>query len=331
MNNLILHKIVIYLKKKPSLAKLFFYIHDYRLLINTSNSHFDELYNLYGNKNWSKITNNLRSVQAMFRLKIPHRNNTTPMDYAIKNGHLKIIKWLYNEKSMTCNKNSFSTAVIHGHFKVIKWLYKNILSQESDEYLQNKEFTHSLFYDATENGHLHIAKWLNKKLNILNNSMSQMLIHEIIDEVIYNRQIHILKWFNRLNVFDNYNYIFNELDTLTDNANNLKFIKWLVKHVCCSVTVNIIDYAARYNQLKIIKWFHKHRIDCMCNRLALIKAAKYGHLKTLKYLHKNYKDKCNISVLDNAKDHPHIIKWLKKHCHCATKNRFYNTKYQLKF
>ena len=81
MNNLIVHKIVTYLKN-PRIAKLFFFFADYRSLINTSNSHFDELYDLYGNKEWYKITNNIRSVQSMFRLKIFSYYPTIPMDYA---------------------------------------------------------------------------------------------------------------------------------------------------------------------------------------------------------------------------------------------------------
>ena len=123
MNNLILHKIVTYLKI-PRIAKLFFYINDYRLLINSSNSHFDELYDTYGNKDWSKITNNIRSVQAMLRLKIPRLYNTDPIDHAIKNGHLEIVKWLHENHGETCSIYAMHFAALGGHLEVIDWLHK---------------------------------------------------------------------------------------------------------------------------------------------------------------------------------------------------------------
>ena len=196
MNNLILHKIVIYLKKKPSLAKLFFYINDYRLLVNTSNSHFDELYALYGTKKWDKIIYNLRSTQAIFRLNsflflnyeiviayaseqghletvkwlhkefkrlhIDQEIGPFAMNWASKNGHLEVLKWLH-DNDYNCSANAIDDAAKYGHFKVVKWLLERIPNDERNQV--NTEFTPWAIIDAAKYNHIEIVKflYLNRK------------------------------------------------------------------------------------------------------------------------------------------------------------------------
>ena len=151
MNNLIVHKIIKYVRK-AEIAKIFFYFLDYRILINSSNFHFDELYDLYGNKDWEKIPNNIRSVESMFRLKIPFiYSRRGPMDYAAQNGHLKIIKWLHKSGGM-CTTDAMDSAATYGHLEVVKWLHENRTEGCT---------TYAMDY-AVINGHLEVVKWLHE-------------------------------------------------------------------------------------------------------------------------------------------------------------------------
>ena len=179
MNNLIIHKIVKYVKS-PRIAKLFFNFPDYRRLINSSNSHYDELYELYGNKIWRKITNNLRSVQSMYRLKIPFNNICDPMNYAARNGHLEIVKWLHENRKEGCTKDAMNMAAEKGHLKVIKWLHKN----------RQEGCTSDAMNLAAEEGHLRVIKWLHKNKK---EGCTKYAIHW----AIRNGHLEIAKWIHK--------------------------------------------------------------------------------------------------------------------------------------
>ena len=190
MNNLILHKIIIYLKT-PRIAKLFFYFSDYQRLINSSNYHFDELYNLYGNKSWYDIPNNIRAVQAMFRLKIPYPyDQADPMDFAAANGHLEVVKWLhqYQELSINespysiCSKCAMNKAAEKGHLEIIKWLHEN----------RTEGCTIDAMNGAALNGHLEIIKWLhqNRKEGCNQWAMAAAAVEK--------GHLEVIKWLERM-------------------------------------------------------------------------------------------------------------------------------------
>ena len=152
MNNLIIHKIVIYLRR-PRIAKLFFFFSDYRRLINSSNYHYDELFDLYGNKKWENI-NKLRSVQSMFRFKIPYFDSVDPMNLAAKNGHLEIVKWLH-ESGGICTTFAMDLAAYNGHLEIVKWLHEN----------RQEGCTKNAMDYAALTDNLKIIKWLHENRN----------------------------------------------------------------------------------------------------------------------------------------------------------------------
>ena len=153
--NIIIHKIVKYVEN-PDVAKLFFFLREYRRLINTSNSHFDELYFIYGNRYWF-LVNNLKSVQAMLRLDILG-DTTDPIDYTAENGHLEIIKWLHENLSKIINSNNVCTtyamniAAAQGHLEIVKWLHEN----------RNEGCTTTAMDYAASNSHIEVVKWLHE-------------------------------------------------------------------------------------------------------------------------------------------------------------------------
>lgn len=89
------------------------------------------------------------------------------MTWAIKNGHLETIKWLYNHiiigkgiknnsfivrhriKEIVSMNVSMDLAAKHGHLEVLKWLYTKDI-----------RYTLDTIDIALENGHLEVVKWL---------------------------------------------------------------------------------------------------------------------------------------------------------------------------
>ena len=47
------------------------------------------------------------------------------MNYAAINGHLEVVKWLYNNRTEGCTQVAMDCAAIRGHSDVVKWLHAN--------------------------------------------------------------------------------------------------------------------------------------------------------------------------------------------------------------
>jgi ankyrin repeat protein len=294
MNNIIIHKIVTYLKNRR-IAKLFFYFSDYHRLINTSNSHFDELYDLYGNKEWYKMTNNLRSVQSMLRLKILFNYNDIPMDIAAKNGHLEIVKWLEshykqwqtiheNQKEGDrdiCTKWAMNYAAANGHLETVKWLHEN----------RNEGCTINAMNWAAHNGHLEVIKWLheNRKEGCTSYAMNW---------AAHNGHLEVIKW-------------------LHENR----------KEGCSAYAMN---FAAENGHLEVVKWLHVNRKEG-CTKWAMNHAAYNGHLEIIKWLYQNRTEGCTKEAMNWAAQNGNleIVKWLEKMMHLQGTHDIYRSAREL--
>ena len=274
MNNLIIHKIVKYVNK-TKIAKLFFYFSDYRSLINTSNSHFDELYDLYGNHSWHKITNNIRSVQAMFRLKIYYY--FLPINHAAKNGCLDVVKWIYNEYKKTLNLTDNGKLVIQhaieitaarGNLEIIKWLYENIQIDKKIYLNMSLNINYNICRPkamdlAAQNGHFEIVKWLyeNHKGLFESSINSAICTYQAMDGAATNGHFEIVKW-------------------LYENQKEL-----LMNPTKTIYTINTINMAAKKGHLEMVKWLYEKNIR---SKWAIHYAASEGHLETVKWLYDIY-------------------------------------------
>ena len=239
MNNLIVHKVVKYVKNQR-IAKLFFNFNDYRLLINTSNSHYDELYDIYGNRNWSKKTDNMRSRYAMIRLKI---NLKQAIDFSALHGHLEIIKKLYEnygKDEIIDTHWAIDWAATEGHLEVIKWLHQNrkgiCITGYSKEHKKLGTFgkcTHIAMDMAALNGHLEVIKWLHE--NII------YRLNEDDDLVGYYPLEICTHWAM--------NY--------AAEKGHLEIVKWLHENRQEGCSAYAMDYAVANGHLEVVKWLKK--------------------------------------------------------------------------
>ena len=276
MDNLIVHKIVKYLKQ-PRIAKIFFYFPDYRRLINTYNSHFDELFDLYNFKIWIELINNLRSVQSMFRKKDVYVNGyrINAIDYAARVGNLEVIKWLHNncDAQDICTTWAMNWAASYGHLEVVKWLHEN-----------RKEgcTNHAMDY-AAENGHLEVVKWLHVNraegctVWAINFAVDKghldvvKWLYENRQEEIYVKDVHVIdnaaakghlemiKWLHEL-------FSLNHKEGLTTSGN-----------IC---TTNAMDWAASNGHLEVVKWLHENRKEG-CTSYAIHWATQNDHFEVV--------------------------------------------------
>ena len=269
MNNLIIHKIVIYLKK-PRIAKLFFFFSDYRRLINSSNYHFDDLYDLYGNKEWYKICNNLKLLQSILRLKVPFINPTDAMNNAVILGNLEIVKWLHENKE-GCTTYAMNLAAEHGHLGIVKWLHES--GSMCTTYAMNW---------AAHNGHLEVVKWLhlNRNEGCTTNAM---------DWAAENGHLEIIKWLHKSGGM----CTTLAMDLAAANG-HLEIVKWLHQNRNEGCTTDAMNIAIVHGHLETVKFLYQSFESCRQFSLnrnegryshwAMDQAARKNHFEVIMWL-----------------------------------------------
>lgn len=316
MNAYIIHKIALYINI-PSHVKLFFNIKEYHNLINCSNFHFDELYDLYGNTSYNKV-HDLRSLQAMLRLGIPynttHNYYPTLMDCMASNNHLELVKWLHQNNHNDATTDAMDYAAVHGHLEMIKLLHQ-LKIKGSRKTMDN----------AAKYGHLNIVQWLyeNRLNDLIEYPNLGICTNHAFDAAASFNHIDIVKYLHQNNITSPTT---NAFDYAAENG-HLDMLKWLYynnskKQLC---TNNAFDEAAKNGHLEIVKWLHIHlkRIDVspndmsisICTYSAVDWAAENGHLEMVKWLLTNRTEGYQYAVdLAAREGHLDIIKWIYYNC-----------------
>ena len=230
------------------------------------------------------------------------------ISYAASNGHLNIIKYIYENENVNFNNNNNSNqkiekinllsgrlaidlAALNGHLDIIKWL----------DYNKNENCSKNALYNACKNGHFDIVKWLiiNKKLLFIN--------RRSIDFAAYNGNIEIIRF-----LYDN-NLRFSTKKAMDSAAENghIECLKYLHKNLDVGCTSNAIDLAAKNGHLNVIKWLHNNN-NVGCSNNAMDLAAKNGHLDVIKWLDINRKEGCTTNAIDLAAKNGYIevVKYL---------------------
>jgi len=158
MDAYIIQRIALYVKD-PIIVKLFFYIPQYRDLINTSDYSFDQLVLSYSNTDLKFLyTDNLKIIQSIYRLNIPFFSTFyTHLDWVASYGHLEIVKWLHENRTEGCTTYAMDWAAYNGHLETVKWLHEN----------RTEGCTKYAINNATNNGHLEIVKYIRDNIKNL--------------------------------------------------------------------------------------------------------------------------------------------------------------------
>ena len=117
------------------------------------------LFQKHGIKDWNyqATCGNLRAIKWLHENRSEGCTRNT-MDCAASNGHLKVVKWLH-ENGKGCTTEAMNWAAMNGHLDVIKWLNEN----------RSEGCNFWAIYYASIRGHLKVEKWLHqvRALNLL--------------------------------------------------------------------------------------------------------------------------------------------------------------------
>lgn len=256
----------------------------------------------------------------------PNNYDSSVYIYAAKGGYLNIIKYIhtrFNNSKMNNLNNLLiiDAAVVNGHLHIIKWLYNN----------QIRNYSIGSMYNACKKGYLNIVKWLveHKPISYGKKAMDFAAMHGHLDIVIWlynnlddgcsklaltaaagNGYLPIVEFLH--NTYD-HKYTVDVMNNAAMNG-HLHIVKWLHKYLLEGCTSAAMNLAAKNGHLSIVKWLHEYRSEG-CTSEAMDMAAAKGHLNIVKFLHENRSEGCTSDAIDLAAKNGNllIIKYLLKH------------------
>jgi ankyrin repeat protein len=275
----------------------------------------------------------LESVYQLYTYKYPNlpchnnlpcQNRREAILFACGNGHLDIVKYLFNISIQlhVYHNVMFRTACENGHLHVAKWLRKNVAI-----YIKDNEF---LFHTCCKNGHLHIAKWLlylNNDIDILSQNRS------VFVETCSNGHLEVVEWLYTLDIGFQHKMILEMSFISAIKKNQLLVVKWLMATQVMFQGLNFQKYIYLFQEvcqngdLLMAQWLLEQKekqlgyqinykddkvkvqqifeICCLRNRIQVVKwlVSICSEINISKYF---------LQICHNASIHDHveIIEWL---------------------
>jgi len=122
----------------------------------------------------------LEMVKYCHRINIPFTKGA--IDWSARNGHLEIVKWLFENRKDGFTSISIDFASMNGHLHVVKWFSKNTRVVCSEQTMQF----------ALENNHTTIMKWLHENKT---ECQSKEYVHIIVRYAWISHNFDILLYF----------------------------------------------------------------------------------------------------------------------------------------
>lgn len=107
--------------------------------------------------------------------------STRVMDAAALRGHLKVVKWLHENRSEGCSVHAMDSAAASGHLNVVQWLHENRV----------EGCTTGAIDTAAAGGHLRTVQWLWA-------NRTEGCTTVAVDFATYNGHVSVVKWFSEL-------------------------------------------------------------------------------------------------------------------------------------
>jgi hypothetical protein len=163
------------------------------------------------------------------------------MEWAIMNGHLETIKWLYNkniriEKKLKPNSLSRLFYIDNEGYQCLK------VSMNGDQCEVSMNGSMDL---AAKYGHLEVVKWLYKK--------GERFTPKSLDSAIKDGHLEVVKWLYKKGE----RFTPKSLDSAIKDG-NLENLKLIYNKYRGSVTIDHMSYAAKFNHLEVLKWLWDH-------------------------------------------------------------------------
>ncbi|EFA77707.1 hypothetical protein PPL_12316 [Heterostelium album PN500] len=188
---------------------------------------------------------------------------------AAVNGHLDVLKLLYEEK-FSVPDNIVDDAALSGNLKLIKWLQENKIGVASLRAIQSAVTIEDLqtlvwlYHNSSDVVHLNIPFIV--KLAVANNHLS--VVKWLLENTTTERHIDSETIVNvaKGNYFDMFQFLLKNAqvqipDNLLDivvSRGHFKFIKYLHENTTLSCSTNSMDYSCSYGRLEIKDAQTKH-------------------------------------------------------------------------
>ncbi|KAE9087779.1 hypothetical protein PF007_g20243 [Phytophthora fragariae] len=251
------------------------------------------------------------------------------MTLAARNGHLQVVKWLYDEYDKDPDANLFDrsetsysyppvytvamdSAAQFGHLKEVKYLHQ--LSQSTDTESRKKrkrdeahsqppKCTKRAMNGAAANGHLAVVEWLDQ-------NRTDGCTVEAMDSAAAGGHLEVVKW---LHEHRSEGCSTAAIDGAAAKG-HLEVVQWLHENTRAGCTTSAMDQAAAGGHLNVVKWLHEHRTEG-CTTSAMDLAAMYGHLNVVKWLHRNRTEGCTTTAIDETSETGNLrmLQWLQRH------------------
>ena len=216
---------------------------------------------------------------------------------AAGNGHLEVVKWLREVAECPWDRWTFSQAARGGHIELLRWAKDNGCPIDPGACAL-----------AAESGHLEVLKWLREE----DCPWDQWTCAHAAE----GGHLDVLKWAR-------------ENGCIWDDATcyyaaatgQLHVLEWVITENSVYEIPRLLGIAASKGQQHILEWMSERHY--MTAEIALevdlrVYAAEGGHLQLLKWLYeKGYgvedKDICSVAA---KKGHLHVLKWAREVAEC---------------
>jgi hypothetical protein len=230
--------------------------------------------------------------------------------YAIQNGKLEILEWIWCRYIKQINKykptiygfydtpfeSACRDAAKHNHMNVLTWIESANIEMNWDKVCEG----------AAESGNVELLNWLHANSNV-----DEFHLDHIAIKAAQNGHLNIFEWIREN--YDNYEWHEN-ISPMAAKKGHLHILQWLhsedPSYPWISATFNCGVY---YKQKAITDWLQTVAPLCPVNKSTLFAAARNGDLKLVQWLRSLdppcpfAHDTCYETL---TQKHLHVLQWL---------------------
>ncbi|EGG18382.1 hypothetical protein DFA_03876 [Cavenderia fasciculata] len=205
---------------------------------------------------------NLSVIEYFHQLNNHCQFTTNHMDYASRNGHLEIVKFLHFNRSEGCTQSAIDNASEGGFLDIVMFLHHN----------RTEGCSKSAFNNASRNGHFEIVKFLHF-------NRTEGCSFYAMDGASTFGSLDIVKFLH-----------FNRTEGCSkeamDKCSKLEIIQFLHFNRTEGATTQAMNKACERGDLDTVSFLYQNRSE-KYSSIAIDNASKNGHLNILKFLEFN--------------------------------------------
>ncbi|EFA78542.1 hypothetical protein PPL_09194 [Heterostelium album PN500] len=248
---------------------------------------------------------------------------TNPMNYAAKNNHFDMLKWLHYNRSEPVTKSVMEEAILSNNMAMVQFLVENrtegctnkaiqyaleVRNLELAQYLfdnisgVNWQMRNDLLETLCYNGCLDIIRFVLEYIPLEHSFSRQAMIYSAA-----NGFLEILKLIHQS---PNSGSTFKTMDAAAANG-HLDIVVWLNENRTEGCSVSAIDGAAGKGHLDVVKWLYFNRSEGFSST-GMDNALANGHTDVLEFLYENRTQDCSPRSIQLAAEYGHlnVLKWL---------------------